>query len=167
MRKVPGPPPDDRETESHRLAPHRPIRLASCRKDEDVGCGVEGRDLLLRQGPMCDDAADEVAPRKARPHARSVAFVGRLVAGEVERPRFSRKTRERLEELEDPFSWQPVGDREERGSAPVTEILRWTFAWRCDVSARGDDSNARLREPTFHELLRQVVACGEQDVRSP
>jgi hypothetical protein len=51
-----------------------------------------------------------------------VASLGRIVAGEVERPCFGRKARERFEELEDPFPRQPVGDGEERGSAPFAKL---------------------------------------------
>ena len=61
---------------------------------------------------------------------------------------------------------QPVGDREERGSTPVTQVLHRTFWRRRHIPSRGDDSNPRPREPRFHELLREIVARGDQDVRS-
>ena len=166
VREVPGPPPNDREAESHCLPPDRPVRLARSRKHEDVGCPVEGRDVLERQGPVHDHAAGEVGLRKARPHTCRVAPLGRIVAGEVERPRFGRKSRERFEKLEDPFPRQPVGDGEERGSAPFAKV-RWRISWRRRyVSSRGNDSNPRAREPRFDELLREVVARRDQEVRS-
>jgi hypothetical protein len=167
VREVPGPPSNDREAESHCLSPDRPVRLARSRKHEDVGCSVEGRDVLERQGSAHDDAAGEVGLRKASPHACCVASVGRLVAGEVKRPRVGRKSRERLEKLEDPFSRQPVGNGEERGPAPSAKV-RWRISWRRGyISPRGDDSNPRAREPRFDELLREVVAGRDQEVRSP
>jgi hypothetical protein len=76
------------------------------------------------------------------------------------------KLRERLEELENPFSRQPVGDGQERGSPPITEVAHTTFWRSCDVPSRGDDSNPRLREPSFDEQLREVVARREQQIRS-
>ena len=146
VREVAGMPADDREAESHRLAPDRPVRLARSRKHEDVGCSVEGRDLLEREGPVHDHAAGEVGLREARPHACRVACIGRIVAGEVERPRVVRKSRERLEKLEDPFLRQPVGDGKERGSPPSSKV-RWRTCWRRRyVPSRGDDSNPRARE---------------------
>jgi hypothetical protein len=51
-----------------------------------------------------DDAAGEVGLGEARPDACRVTTVGRLVAGEVERPRVGWKSRERLEKLEDSLS---------------------------------------------------------------
>ncbi len=110
-----------------------------------TSAAVEARDVLAGKGAMCDDAAGEVDPREARPHARRVACVGRFVAGEVERRHIGRKARERLEELEDPLSRQPVGDREERGPAPVTEVLHRTLGRRRHVPTRWDDSNPRPR----------------------
>jgi hypothetical protein len=116
---------------------------------------------------MHDHAPGEVAFREARPHTCRVACVGRIVAGEVERPCVGRKSRERLEQLEDPFPRQPVGDTEKCGSPPVTKV-RWRTSWRRrDVPSRGNDSNPRAREPRFDELLREVVAGRDQEVASP
>ena len=125
VREVAGTPADDGEAESHRLAPDRPVGLARRRKHEDVGCSVEGRDLLERERTMDDYAAGEVGQRDTRPHTCRVACIGSIVAGEVERPRVARKSRERLEKLEDPFLRQPVGDGKERGSPPFSKV-RWT-----------------------------------------
>jgi len=165
--KVPGPPADHREAERHRLSPDRPVRLARSGKDEDVGRFVEGGDVLRGERPVPYDTADEVDFRKASPHARSIPCIGRLVAGEVERPQIGRQPRESLEHLKDSFAGQPVGDREEGRSAPVTEVPHGTYSWRCHVAPGRDNSNARLREPAREELLREVVARGEEDVRSP
>jgi hypothetical protein len=74
--KISSPPADDGEAESHRLAPHRPVRLACSRKDEHVSRLVEERNLLARYGPMPDDAADKVGLGEARLHAGRVAWVG-------------------------------------------------------------------------------------------
>jgi hypothetical protein len=49
----------------------------------------------------------------------------------------------------------------------VAEVLHRTFWRRRHVPSRGDDSNPRPREPRFDQLLREMVACGDQDVRSP
>jgi hypothetical protein len=84
----------------------------------------------------------------------------------VERPRIGRKPRERLEELEDPFLRQPVGDRDERGPAPMTKLLRETFGGGRNVPPRGHDSNPRPREACLGELLREQVARRDQDVRT-
>jgi hypothetical protein len=147
VREVPGPPPDDGEAESHRLAPNGPVRLAGGRKDESVRRTVKACNILAGNRAMRDDAADKVCVREARPHARCVTCIGQLVAGEVQRRRIGWKARERLEELEDPLSRQPVGDREEGGPAPASEVLDRTF-WRTrHVSSRGDDSNPRPHEP--------------------
>jgi hypothetical protein len=166
VREVPRSPADDREAEGHRLAPDGSVRLASCGQYEDIRRCVECRDLLRGERPVPDDATDQVALRKAGAHARLVPWLGRLVAGEVERPSIGWKPRERFEELENPFALQPVGDREEGGSPSVTQVGHRTCRWDCDIPSRRDDSNPRLREPCFDELLREVVAGGEQDVRS-
>jgi hypothetical protein len=113
-----------------------------------------------------DDAAVEVACAKARPNACRVTWRGRLVAGEVEGARIGRKLRERLEEVEDPFLRQPVGDREERGPAPVSKLLREAFGGGRNVPPRGHDSNPRAREAFLGELLREQVARRDQDVRT-
>jgi hypothetical protein len=113
-----------------------------------------------------DDAAGEVGLREASPHACRVASVGRLVAGEVERPRVGRKSRERLEKLEDPLSRQPVGDGEERDPAPSAKVRSPASRRRRYVPPRGHDSNPRARKPRFDELLREVVARRDQEVRS-
>jgi hypothetical protein len=167
VRKVPRSPADDGQAESHRLTPDRPVRLARGGKDEDVGCRVERSDVGRGPRSVPDDAAGEVGVRKAGPHARRIPPVGRLVAGKVERPGIGWKSREGLEELEDAFPWQPVGDGEERGSAPVTKVLHRTCGRRGHISSGRNDSNPRRREPLVDELLREVVTRSEEDVRPP
>jgi hypothetical protein len=113
-----------------------------------------------------DDAVVEVSLVKARPHARPVPRLVRLLADEVEGSRLSGNSRERLEELEDPLPRQPVGDGEERGSASLAKV-RGSTSWRRRyVTPRGDDSNPRVRQPRFDELIREVLACRNQEVRS-
>src|SRR5262245_6718140 len=85
----------------------------------------------------------------------------------MERPGIGWKARKRIEELEDPLPRQPVGDREERDSAPVAPVGQRTCGWGCDVPSGRDDANPRLVEPSPAELLREVVAGSEQDVRPP
>ena len=84
----------------------------------------------------------------------------------MERPRIGRKARERLEELKDPFSREPVGDGEERGSASVTKVLQQDLLVEAPRPSRGDDANPRPREPRFDELLREMIARRDQEVRS-
>jgi hypothetical protein len=115
---------------------------------------------------MHNDAVDEVRLNEAGMHPCAVGSVGRLFAGEVEHPRLGRKARERLEELEDPLSRQPVRDREERRSSPVTEVQHGSFGSGRDVPSRGDDSYPRARDPVMDELLREMVARRDQDGRS-
>jgi hypothetical protein len=165
--EVPSSPADHGQAERHRLSPDRPVWLARGGQDEDVGRRVERRDVLRGQRSVQDDAPDEVVLCKASPHTRLVTRLGGLVAREMERSRVGGQVRERFEELDDPFPRKPIGNREKRCSAPVTEVAQRTLWWRCHVPARGDDSDERLREPTFDELLCEVVARGEQDVRSP
>jgi hypothetical protein len=166
VREVPGTPPDHGEAERHRLAPHRPVRLAGSREHEDVGRPIEGRHVLERKGPVHDDAAGEVGLGKASSNACRVAAVGRLVAGEVERPRVGRKSRERVEKLEDPLSRQPIGHGEERDPAPSSKVRSRTLGRRRHVAPRGHDSDARAREPCSDELLGEVVARRDQEVGS-
>jgi hypothetical protein len=115
---------------------------------------------------MHDDAAVEVAFLKARPNARRVTCRSRLVAREVQRSHIGRKPRKRLEELEDPFLRQPVGDGEERGSTPIAEIQRGAVRKSRHVPSGGDDSNPRPREPGFDELIREMLTRRDQDVGS-
>jgi hypothetical protein len=166
IREVASTPPDDWESECHRLPPDRPVRLTSCGKYEYVGCRIEGRDVLRWQRPVPDDAEVEVSLGNARPHARPVPRLGRLLADEVKGSRLSGNSCERVEELEDPFPRQPVGDGEERGSAPFAKV-RGSTSWRRRyVTPRGDDSNLRARQPHLDELIREVLACRNQEVRS-
>jgi hypothetical protein len=115
---------------------------------------------------MHDDAVDEVRLSEAGMHPCAVGCVGRLVAGEVEHPRLGRKARERFEKFKDPLSRQPVRDREERRSPPVTEVLHGTFGSGRHVPSRGDDSYPRASEPLVEELLGEMVARRDQDGRS-
>jgi hypothetical protein len=73
--EVPGPPADNGQAESHRLAPDGSVRLPGSREDEGVGRPVETRDAFAGNGAMRDDAAAEVGLREARPHACCVACV--------------------------------------------------------------------------------------------
>ncbi len=165
MWEVPGSPADHREAESHCLAPDRPVRLTRSREHEDVGCLVEGCNVLSGQWPVHDDTAGEVGLRKARPYARRVTGLGRFVTGEMERPRIGRKARECVQKLEDPFPRQPVCNREERRSAPPAKVLGRTL-WRSrHVSPRRDDPNLRPGEPRFDELLSEMVTRCDQKVR--
>ena len=134
-------PADDREAESHRLAPYRPVRLARSRKHEDVGCLVESRDLLERER-ICTitrlvsrSARDETAhvPRSVyRPHRR------RRGGASPRRPEIARTPRARGS-----FLRQPVGDGKERGSPPFSKV-RWRTCWRRRyVPSRG---TTRIRE---------------------
>ena len=83
--EVARPPPDDGETECHRLAPHGPIRLSERGQDEDVGRAIERRDFLGREATVNHDAAREVGLCEARPDLGRVARIGGVVAREVER----------------------------------------------------------------------------------
>jgi hypothetical protein len=73
--EVAGPPADNGQAESHRLAPDGPVRLPGSRKDEGVRRPVEACDVFAGNGAMRDDAAAEVGLREARPHACCVACV--------------------------------------------------------------------------------------------
>jgi hypothetical protein len=85
----------------------------------------------------------------------------------VKRRGISRKAPESLEQFEDPLSRQPVGDREQGGPTPLAEIRQWTFWRQCHVPPGGHDSNPRSCEPSFDELLREMVARGNEEVGSP
>ena len=84
----------------------------------------------------------------------------------MERRGSDREARERVEELENPLSRQPIGDRKERGAAPEAKVLHRTLWRRRDVPSRGDDPNLRSREPCFDQLLREMVARGDEDIGS-
>src|SRR6266516_1781632 len=56
--------------------------------------------------------------------------------------------------------------RRDRTRAPYLASAHSSPA-RWSVPSGGDDSNPRFREPCSYELLREVIARGEQEVRSP
>jgi hypothetical protein len=84
----------------------------------------------------------------------------------VERSRLGGNSSERFEELENPLAWQPVGDREERGPTPFAKVRGSTSRRRRYVTPREDDSNPRARQSRFDELIREVLARRDEEVRS-
>ena len=115
---------------------------------------------------MQDDAAGEVALGEAAADARRVAPVGLVVPHEVKRRALGRKASKRVEELEDALPREPVRDAEEGGSSPGSEVGPRRLGGAAHVSSGRDDADPLAGQSSRQELLREVVARGDEEIRS-
>jgi glycosyltransferase involved in cell wall biosynthesis len=155
--KVAGAPADDRKPERHRFAPHRPVRLAEGREDENVCRGVQRCDLLTRERAVNDDASGQVVAGHSPPHTGRVGGFAVLIAGEVERCRVRRQAGDGVEQLENSLARDPVGHAQERRAPPCSQP-DGHGRHVGDVAARWDDPNALAVDASDGELVGEQLA---------
>ena len=85
VRQVAGPPADNRQSERHRFAVHRSVRLLQTRQHEDVGRRVEAPPPPPSSVARAPPPVPVRSAGRAGPDARGVRRLGSIVADQVQR----------------------------------------------------------------------------------